>query len=76
MAARVRNLKIRIEPHVPMHELRDLLNADGRGKGRIVLAARTNDHDVEVALPGTFAIQPKTLSGLNNIHGIAEIREF
>ncbi len=76
VAARVRNLKIRIEPHVPMHELRDLLNADGRGKGRIVLAARTNDHDVEVALPGTFAIQPKTLSGLNNIHGIAEIREF
>ena len=76
VAARVRNLRIRIESNVPMHELRDLLMADGRGKGRIVLSTRTKDMDVDVALPGTYAIQPKTLSGLNNIHGIAEIREF
>ena len=76
VAARVRNLKIRIEPGVPIDELRVLLSADGRGKGRVVLATRTGGHDVDVALPGTYAIQPKTLSGLNDIPGITEIREF
>jgi DNA polymerase-3 subunit alpha len=76
VAARVRNLKIRVEPGVPIDELRVLLAADGRGKGRIVLATRTDSHDVEVALPGTYAIQPKTLTGLNDIPGITEIREF
>ncbi|MBX7198907.1 MAG: DNA polymerase III subunit alpha [Rhodospirillaceae bacterium] len=76
VAARVKNLKIRIEPGVHMQELRDLLVADGRGKGRIVVTARSNGHEVDVALPGTYAIQPRTLSGLNNIPGILEIREF
>ena len=76
VAARVRNLKIRIEPGVPMAELRALLMADGRGKGRIVVSARSNGHEVDVALPGTYAIQPRTLSGLSDIPGILEIREF
>jgi DNA polymerase-3 subunit alpha len=76
VAARVRNLKIRVEPSVPVDELRVLFAADGRGKGRIILVTRTASHDVEVALPGTYAIQPKTLTGLNDIPGITEIREF
>ncbi len=76
VAARVRNLKIRVDSGLPLHEFKDLLTADGRGKGRIVVTTRSNGHEVDVALPGTFAIQPKTLSGLNNIPGILEIREF
>ena len=76
IAARVRNLKIRVADSLPVDEVRDLLAADGRGKGRIILVARSNGHVVEVALPGTYAIQPKTLAGLNNLPGIAEIREF
>ena len=59
-----------------MSELRDLISADGRGKGRIVLVTRSNGHVVEVALPGTYAIQSKTLAGLKNVPGILEMREF
>ena len=76
LAARVHNLKIRIAPDLPMDEFRELMAADGRGKGRIVLMTRSNGHIIEVALPGGYAIQPKTLSGLKNIPGVAEIREF
>ena len=76
LAARVHNLKIRIAPNLPMGEFRDLMAADGRGKGRIVLLTRSNGHIIEVALPGGYDIQPKTLSGLKNIPGVAEIREF
>jgi DNA polymerase-3 subunit alpha len=76
LAARVRNLKIRVAPELPVDEFQKLLAEDGRGKGRIVLLARSNGHVIEVALPGSYAIQPKTLSGLKDIPGILEMREF
>jgi DNA polymerase-3 subunit alpha len=76
VAAKVKNLRLKLEPGVPVDELRELLTQDGRGKGRIVVALTAGDRDIEVALPGTYAIQPKTLAGLNNVPGIAEIREF
>jgi len=41
-----------------------------------VLLTRSNGHMIEVALPGTYAIQPKTLTGLRDIPGISDIREF
>ena len=76
LAARVRNLKLKVLPSLPMDEFQKLLAEDGRGKGRIVLVTRSNGHAVEVALPGGYAIQPKTLAGLRDVPGIAEIREF
>ena len=76
IAARLKNLKLTVTPEVAMGELKDLLEKDGRGNSRIVLTTRQNGHWIDVALPGGFAIQPKTLSGLNNIPGIAGIREF
>ncbi len=76
LAARVRNLKIKLAPGIPVGELRELIAADGRGKGRIVLVTRAKGQIVEVALPGTYAIQAKTLAGLKNVPGVAEIREF
>ncbi len=76
MAARVRNLKIRVAPELLVEEFQQLITEDGRGKGRIVLLARSNGHVVEVALPGSYAIQAKTLSGLKVIPGVIEMREF
>ncbi len=76
LAARVRNLKIDVGPDIEIAELQSLFEADGRGKGRVLIQARSNGHIVEVALPGGYAIQPKTLAGLKDVPGIAEIREF
>ena len=76
LAARVRNLKIHVEKDIPVGELQDLLAADGRGKGRVIVLARSNGQMVEVALPGGYAIQSKTLAGLKDVPGVMEIREF
>ncbi|MSO73139.1 MAG: DNA polymerase III subunit alpha [Rhodospirillaceae bacterium] len=76
LAARVRNLKVKLAVGVPVGELRELIAADGRGKGRIVLTTCVTGQVVEVALPGTYAIQAKTLAGLKNMPGVTEIREF
>jgi DNA polymerase III subunit alpha len=76
LAARLKNLKLSVSDMLPVQELQDILTADGRGNGRITLAARSNGHWVEIALPGRYAIQPKTLAGLKNIPGITEIREI
>jgi len=75
LAARLKNLKLSVNDALPVHELHDILAADGRGNGRITLSARSNGHWVDITLPGKYAIQPKTLSGLKNIPGILEIRE-
>ncbi len=76
IAARVRNLRISVAGSLEVDELQKVIAADGRGKGRIVLVTRSNGHVVEVGLPGNYAIQPKTLSGLKNVLGILEMREF
>ena len=76
IARRLSNLRITVTGDLPVTELRTLLDADGRGNNRIVVTTRENGHWIDVALPGKFAIQPKTLSGLKNMPGIADIREF
>ena len=76
LAARLKNLKLSVNGMLPVQELQDILAADGRGNGRIILAARSNGHWIEINLPGRYAIQPKTLSGLKNIPGVTEIREI
>ncbi|TAK98705.1 MAG: DNA polymerase III subunit alpha [Rhodospirillaceae bacterium] len=76
IAARLKNLKLTVTPEVAVGELKEILQKDGRGNSRIVLTTRQNGHWIDVALPGGFAIQPKTLAGLKNIPGIADIREF
>ncbi|MCB2106330.1 MAG: DNA polymerase III subunit alpha, partial [Rhodobacteraceae bacterium] len=76
LAARLKNLRIQVDQAVPLPELQALLDADGRGNGRIHLSARSNGHWIEIALPNRYAIQPKTLSGLKNLPGVVEIREI
>jgi hypothetical protein len=75
-AARVRNLELHVTPELAIGDLSGLLTADGRGNGKIVLVTRQNGHYIHVALGERYAIQPKTLSGLRQMHGVAEIREF
>ena len=76
LAARVRNLKIRVSPELPVDKFQDLIAKDGRGKGRIVLETRSNGHWIDVALPGGYAIQSKTFTGLRDMPGVVEMREF
>ena len=76
VAAKLDNLRIQIKEGAPVEELKEIIDADGRGNGRILLVARSNGHEVEVALPDRYAISPQTLGRIKDIPGVTGIRQF
>lgn len=76
VAARLDNLRIEIKDGTPVEELKDIIASDGVGNGRILLVARSNGHEVEVALPDRYAISPQTLGRVKDVPGVTDIRQF
>ena len=76
IAARLDNLRIQLKDGTPVDEIREIIDADGRGNGRILLVAQSNGHEVEVALPNRYAISPETLGRVKDVPGVMDIRQF
>ena len=76
VAAKLDNLRIEIKDGAPVEELKEIIDADGRGNGRILLVARSNGHEVEVSLPDRYAISPQTLGRIKDVPGVTDIRQF
>jgi len=76
VAARLDNLRIQLKDGTPVEEIKEIIDADGRGNGRILLVARSNGHEVEVALPDRYAISPQTLGRVKDVPGVTDIRQF
>jgi len=76
VAARLDNLRVQVRDGAPVDELREIIAADGRGNGRILLVARSNGHEVEVALPDRYAISAQTLAKIKDVPGVMDIRQF
>lgn len=76
IAARLDNLRIQLKDGTPVDEIREIIDADGRGNGRILLVAQSNGHEVEVALPDRYAISPETLGRVKDVPGVMDIRQF
>ena len=56
-------------PHV-----QNLLAREGRGKGRVMLIARTAPgQEVELALPGAFNVSPRLMQAMKVLPGVAEV---
>jgi DNA polymerase III subunit alpha len=54
--------------------IRALLSREGRGKGRVVVVARTGPgQEVEMALPGGFNISPRLMQAMRVVPGVAEV---
>ncbi len=54
--------------------LRTLLTREGKGKGRVVLVARTGQgQEVEMALPGALAVSPKLVQAMKVVPGVADV---
>ena len=57
-----------------MEPIRALLAREGRGKGRVVMVARTGQgQEVELVLPGQFAVSPKLVQAMKVVPGVAEV---
>lgn len=76
VAARLDNLRVQLSDGAPVDEIKEIIDADGRGNGRILLVARSNGHEVEVALPDRYAISATTLGRIKDVPGVTDIRQF
>jgi len=62
---------------VVVERTRGLSSAPQRGRGRITLVVPVaGDREVEVMLPGTYAISPATLGAIKAIRGIVDVQEI
>lgn len=76
VAARLDNLRVQLRDGAPMHEIKEIIEADGRGNGRILLVAEADGREVDVALPHRYAISPQTLGRIKDVPGVVDIRQF
>ncbi|MCH7539175.1 MAG: DNA polymerase III subunit alpha [Proteobacteria bacterium] len=70
-------LRVFIQDEAPLTGLRGVVGREGRGRGRITLVVPVaGDREVEVMLPGTYAISPATLGAIKAIRGIVDVQEI
>jgi DNA polymerase-3 subunit alpha len=68
-------LKVWIGDDKPLATLKDLIKGESKGRGHIILVARTEDREVEAHLPGTFALSPSLINAVRATPGVLEVRE-
>ncbi|MCH8212452.1 MAG: DNA polymerase III subunit alpha [Proteobacteria bacterium] len=61
----------------PLGRLHEVLMGQGKGRGRVKLVSRIDAAtEVEIDLPGGFAVSPAVLRTLRDIPGIVDVREI
>jgi DNA polymerase-3 subunit alpha len=67
-------IRLWLESTAAVEPIRTLLAREGRGKGRVVMVARTGQgQEVEMALPGSFAVSPKLMQAMKVVPGVADV---
>jgi DNA polymerase-3 subunit alpha len=68
-------LRIWLKRTEAVPHIRALLNREGRGSGRISLLPMLDAQEVEIALPGGFAVTPKLRQALKMVPGVERVDE-
>jgi DNA polymerase-3 subunit alpha len=67
-------IRLWLEGDAAVNPVRDLLNREGRGRGRVVVVARTGQgQEVELALPGGYNVSPRMMQAMKVLPGVAEV---
>ncbi|MDI3308739.1 MAG: DNA polymerase III subunit alpha [Acetobacteraceae bacterium] len=67
-------IRLWLDAPAAVEPIRDLLTREGRGKGRVVVIARTGQgQEVELALPGGFNVSPRLMQEMKVLPGVAEV---
>jgi DNA polymerase-3 subunit alpha len=67
-------IRLWLEGEAAVSPIRDLLTREGRGRGRVVVVARTGQgQEVEMALPGGFNVSPRLMQAMKVLPGVAEV---
>jgi DNA polymerase-3 subunit alpha len=55
--------------------IRTILAKEGRGKGRVYLVPMLEEQEVEITLPGFYAVTPRLRQALKSIAGVERVDE-
>jgi DNA polymerase-3 subunit alpha len=70
-------MRIWLRETASVPNIRDLLEREGRGKGRVILVPRLGTtQSVEIALPGGFNVTPRLAQALKVIPGVDQVEEL
>lgn len=75
-AAAAAGLKIVIGDETPIGPLREIIAKEPRGKGQVVLIARTGNREVEARLSGSYALTPALMAAVRSMTGVLDIQEI
>jgi DNA polymerase-3 subunit alpha len=68
------SIRLWLDGAAAVQPVRELLAREGRGKGRVMLVARTAPgQEVEMALPGGFNVSPRLMQAMKVLPGVAEV---
>jgi len=68
-------LKVWVGDAAPLAVLKAVISGEGKGRGHIIVVARTNDREVEAHLPGGYALSPALINAVRATPGVLEVRE-
>ncbi|HIJ63117.1 MAG TPA: DNA polymerase III subunit alpha [Rhodospirillaceae bacterium] len=69
-------LKIFIRDASPLAALKQLVEKESRGRGRIAVVAQTPEREVEAWLSGGYALSPGMIGVVRTIPGVVEVQEI
>ncbi|MCB9991420.1 MAG: DNA polymerase III subunit alpha [Rhodospirillales bacterium] len=77
LAQKIQEVHIHIDDGAPMQQLRDLLNAEGRGRARIaVFVPLDGEETAEIEINGRWNFSPEARNALMKADGVVEIQEL
>ena len=69
-------LRIYLRDHKPLASISSIIGREKKGRGKVKLMLDAGSSEIEVAIPGGFAIGPQTRAAIKAIPGIVEVRDI
>ena len=67
---------IYVESEACLPKIKQILDADKKGRGTAIIVVQSGDYQVEIKLPNGYALTPDTIGALNSIPGIRQIKQI
>jgi DNA polymerase-3 subunit alpha len=68
-------MRVRLEHGAVIDEIKAMLAALPRGRGRVTLLAPALGREVEITLPGSHTVTPPSIAALRSLPGVAAVEE-
>ncbi|MBF0129692.1 MAG: DNA polymerase III subunit alpha [Alphaproteobacteria bacterium] len=76
VARSAKRLVVVIGDETAIPPIGEAVRREGRGRGEIVLVPLVEGREVEILLPGAYALSPAIIGAVKNMPGVVEVREI